>query len=204
MHDALGDALVVEVRDLLAQDEVFEQRGAAQPRLQRVLVVADRDALIRRQRTARRIDAHALERILPGIGPRRRRLAGLRARVALGQRAAADARMRRLDVLTRLRRQRRLLELARLRGVERERLGDELGRRRFRSRGIANRSRRTRRAADRAARRRDLRTSRQVFLRHQRTYPWFPMFSSTGTGTVNAGARFPQTPSSICRWRRAE
>jgi hypothetical protein len=31
MHDALGNALVVEVRDLLAQDEVFEQRRPAQP-----------------------------------------------------------------------------------------------------------------------------------------------------------------------------
>ena len=32
MHDALGNALVIEVRDLLAQDEVFEQRGPAQTR----------------------------------------------------------------------------------------------------------------------------------------------------------------------------
>jgi hypothetical protein len=31
VHDALGNALVVEVRDLLAQDEVFQQRRAAQP-----------------------------------------------------------------------------------------------------------------------------------------------------------------------------
>ena len=29
MHDALGDAFMVKVRDLLAQDEVFQQRGAA-------------------------------------------------------------------------------------------------------------------------------------------------------------------------------
>ena len=41
VHDALGDALVVEVGDLLAQDEVLEQRGPAQPGLQRVLVVGD-------------------------------------------------------------------------------------------------------------------------------------------------------------------
>ena len=52
VDDPLRDALVVEVRDLLAQDEVFEQRRAAQPRFQRILVVADRDALIRRERTA--------------------------------------------------------------------------------------------------------------------------------------------------------
>ena len=34
VHDALGDALVIEVRDLLAQDEIFEQRWAAQPGFQ--------------------------------------------------------------------------------------------------------------------------------------------------------------------------
>jgi hypothetical protein len=29
MHDALGDALMVEMGDLLAQDEIFQQRGPA-------------------------------------------------------------------------------------------------------------------------------------------------------------------------------
>ena len=53
MHDALGDALVVEVGDLLAQDEVFEQRRPAQPGLERVLVVGDRHALVGRQRAGR-------------------------------------------------------------------------------------------------------------------------------------------------------
>jgi len=48
MHDALGNALMVEVRDLLAQDEVFEQRGAAWRVAQRVLVVGDRNALLGR------------------------------------------------------------------------------------------------------------------------------------------------------------
>ena len=42
MDDALGDALVVEVGDLLAQDEVFEQRRAARAGLELVLVVGDR------------------------------------------------------------------------------------------------------------------------------------------------------------------
>jgi len=45
MHDAFGNALVVEVGDLLSQDEIFEQRGPAQAGLERVLVVADRDAI---------------------------------------------------------------------------------------------------------------------------------------------------------------
>jgi hypothetical protein len=50
MHDALGDALVIEVRDLLAQHEIFEQCGSARARPQRVLIVSDGDSLIRRQR----------------------------------------------------------------------------------------------------------------------------------------------------------
>ena len=62
VHDALGNALVIEVRDLLAQDEVFEQRRAAQARLQRVLVVGDRHALVGGEHAAARIDAHAVER----------------------------------------------------------------------------------------------------------------------------------------------
>ena len=49
VDDALGDALVVEVRDLLAEDEVLEQRRTAEARLQRVLVVRDWDALIGRE-----------------------------------------------------------------------------------------------------------------------------------------------------------
>ena len=49
MHDALGDALVVEMGDLLAEDEVFEQRRPARAAFQRVLVVGDRRALVRRQ-----------------------------------------------------------------------------------------------------------------------------------------------------------
>jgi hypothetical protein len=48
MDDALGDALVVEVGDLLAEDEVLQQRGAALACTQRVLVIAYRRALVRR------------------------------------------------------------------------------------------------------------------------------------------------------------
>jgi hypothetical protein len=40
---------MVEVGDLLAQDEVFEERAAALARLERVLVVIDPETLIRRQ-----------------------------------------------------------------------------------------------------------------------------------------------------------
>ena len=49
MHHPLGDALMVEVEDLLAEVEVFQERRAARPDLQRVLVVRHRAALGRRQ-----------------------------------------------------------------------------------------------------------------------------------------------------------
>ena len=45
VHDALRDALVVEVGDLLAKDEVFQQRRPTRPGAQRVLIVDDRDPL---------------------------------------------------------------------------------------------------------------------------------------------------------------
>jgi hypothetical protein len=41
VHDPLGDALVVEVHDLLAQVVVLQQRRAAVPRLQRVVGVVE-------------------------------------------------------------------------------------------------------------------------------------------------------------------
>jgi hypothetical protein len=46
VHDALRDALVIEVRDLLAQHEVLEQRRPAQAGLERALVVGDGHALV--------------------------------------------------------------------------------------------------------------------------------------------------------------
>ena len=62
VHDPLGNALVVEVGDLLAEDEVLEQRRPTQPRFERVLVVGDRHALIGRQRLIGRVDADAIQR----------------------------------------------------------------------------------------------------------------------------------------------
>jgi hypothetical protein len=49
MHDALGDALVVEMENLLAENEVFEQRGSTRASFQRILIVANPDALVGRQ-----------------------------------------------------------------------------------------------------------------------------------------------------------
>ena len=54
MNHALGDALMVEVRDLLAHQYIFEQRRPAHPGLQGILVVADADTLVGRQHVARR------------------------------------------------------------------------------------------------------------------------------------------------------
>ena len=47
VHDALGNALVVEVRDLFAEVEIFEKGRSARARLERVLVIVDRQPLVR-------------------------------------------------------------------------------------------------------------------------------------------------------------
>ncbi len=57
MHDALGNALMVEMGDLLAQDEILQQRRAARAALQRILVVGDRRALIGGQSLGRRMSS---------------------------------------------------------------------------------------------------------------------------------------------------
>jgi len=49
MDNPLGNALVVEVRDLLTHQDVFEQRRPPHMGLQRILVVADGHALVGRQ-----------------------------------------------------------------------------------------------------------------------------------------------------------
>jgi hypothetical protein len=46
VHDALGNALMVEVRDLLAQDEILKKRRAPRVGPERVLIVGKRHALI--------------------------------------------------------------------------------------------------------------------------------------------------------------
>ncbi|MOA25521.1 hypothetical protein D3C78_1462480 [compost metagenome] len=61
MHDALRDAFVVKVRDLLAHDEIFEKRGASISGLQRVLVVGDAHPLVGAQRMTRRIATISLQ-----------------------------------------------------------------------------------------------------------------------------------------------
>jgi len=67
VHDALGDALVIEVRELLAHDEVFEQRRTAFTCLQRVLIISDLHALVRGEGFARGIGAEGFELIELGV-----------------------------------------------------------------------------------------------------------------------------------------
>ncbi len=52
MDDAFGDALVIEVKDLFAQNEIFEKRRPKPPGLQAVLVVGDRNSVVRGQARA--------------------------------------------------------------------------------------------------------------------------------------------------------
>ena len=92
VHDALRDALVIEVGDLLAEDEVLEQRRAAQARLERVLVVGDRHALVGRERagpleSTRTRSSGRLPGLMPRFGLPSPTLAD---GVRLGQRAAGD------------------------------------------------------------------------------------------------------------------
>jgi hypothetical protein len=49
MHDAFGNAFMIEVGNFLAKDEVFQQCRTARTCLERVLVVAHRNALVSRQ-----------------------------------------------------------------------------------------------------------------------------------------------------------
>ena len=76
MDDALGNTLVIEMRDFLAHQDVFEQRRTANVRFERILVVADDDALIGRQVGARCLRTDAKVDVLVGILARGGRLVG--------------------------------------------------------------------------------------------------------------------------------
>ncbi|MNQ90660.1 hypothetical protein D3C85_1060120 [compost metagenome] len=68
VNDALGNALMVKMRDLFTHDEVFEQRRPASPGLQRVLVVRHLDALIGAQGLAGGVGAEFFQAIEFGVG----------------------------------------------------------------------------------------------------------------------------------------
>jgi hypothetical protein len=61
VHDAFRDALVVEAHDLLAQMKIFEQRGTARPRMQRIVGLLDLHALIGSERRVLWILAEQLQ-----------------------------------------------------------------------------------------------------------------------------------------------
>jgi len=96
VHDALGNALVIEVRDLLAQDEIFQQRRAAQSGFQGILVVRDRHALVGGEHAIRGIGAHTVERHVGGVQPDRRRTRTHLGRgIHIGESAARGGRVAR-------------------------------------------------------------------------------------------------------------
>ena len=76
MHDALGDALVIEVGDLLAKVEVFEQRRPAVTGLQRVLIILEAYTLVRRQHRTGAVLSHEGQIRRLGIVPRARQRLG--------------------------------------------------------------------------------------------------------------------------------
>ena len=69
MDYALRYTLVVKMGDLLAQNKILEQRRPAISRFERILIVGDRNTLIRGQRLAAGIDTHPVEWEIAWIGP---------------------------------------------------------------------------------------------------------------------------------------
>jgi hypothetical protein len=56
VNDALGNTLVIEMRDFVAKDEILQERRAAGIGPERVLIILERDALVggeRRMASAR-------------------------------------------------------------------------------------------------------------------------------------------------------
>ena len=151
VDDALGNPFVVEVRDLLAKDEVLEQRRSAQAGLERVLIVANRHALIGRQ--ARSVESTRTDRavrrlVLADDGSA---AADLLRSVHFADGAGSDNRVARLDRCAFGRRQRCLgIVLSGLGGIERKGRGHFLRRDRLLRSDIAVcRGVGLRRAADR-------------------------------------------------------
>jgi hypothetical protein len=61
---ALGNPLMVETDDLLAEDEVLEERRPSVACFQRVLIIVDPQSLVRREVLAIRAHAKLVERLL--------------------------------------------------------------------------------------------------------------------------------------------
>ena len=50
MNDTFRNALVIEMRDFVAKDEILQERRAARIRPERVLIIGERDALVSGER----------------------------------------------------------------------------------------------------------------------------------------------------------
>jgi hypothetical protein len=50
MDDTLGNALVIEMRDFFAKDEILQKRRASRIGPKRILIIGKRDALVRGER----------------------------------------------------------------------------------------------------------------------------------------------------------
>jgi hypothetical protein len=50
VNDTLGNALVIEMRDFFAKDEILQKRRAARIGPERVLIIGKRDTLVRGKR----------------------------------------------------------------------------------------------------------------------------------------------------------
>ena len=61
VNDPFGNAFMIEVSDLFPQDEIFQQRRTTVSGFERVLVVVDADALIRRQILVARFFPHVFQ-----------------------------------------------------------------------------------------------------------------------------------------------
>src|SRR5690554_4913688 len=82
---------MIEMRDLLAENKILEERWAAEPGLERALVVCNANALVRRQHLPFGIGAELIElariMVLPGL----RRAARLCRMLLFGERAPYGA-----------------------------------------------------------------------------------------------------------------
>src|SRR6185503_12413073 len=139
VDDAFGNALVVEMRDLFAEDEVLKQRRTTKTGLERALIVADRHALIRRKRAVGRVHAHAIKWtdrwVLANVRPTAADLVGS---IQFGNGAGTGNRIRRLHGRAFRRRERRGgIVFGGLVRVERESGGDILCRSSLLRRDIA-------------------------------------------------------------------
>ena len=75
---------MIEVRDLLAKDEILEQCRSAKARAQRMLIVGDRHALVRRERSSTGIDENTPQRTVHRRRPNGSGRGCLGRRVLLG------------------------------------------------------------------------------------------------------------------------